>query len=276
MELTPYTNDVNVLFEEQAHQNGMLYWWASWLLQELGYTEYQPNLAPIQKAIQVCMSSNIDTANNIQEVMRDIDGKRIKDFKLSRFACYLVAMNSDVKKPAVAKLQAYFAAFATTIQQYIRNQEDIERVSLRSDITDHEKQLSSAAKQAGVTNYAFFQNQGYLGLYNMSINKIRELKGIPENRPLFDFMGAEELGANIFRITQTEAKLKRDGITGQAQAEYAAREVGKTVRKAITDIGGTMPEKLTAREDIKHVKSDLKRTDKAFAKEDKKKIDNGK
>ena len=126
--------------------------------------------------------------------------------------------------------------------------------------------------QAGVTNYAFFQNQGYLGLYHMSINKIRELKGIPESRPLFDFMGAEELGANIFRITQTEAKLKRDGITGQAQAEAAAHEVGKTVRKAIADMGGTMPENLTAREDIKHVKSDLKKTDKAFAKEDKKKI----
>lgn len=272
MENTPFVQNEQTLFESSSHQNGMLYWWASELVKMLGYTEYKPTMTPVQKALQVCMSTNIDTSENMLEMWREVDGKHFKDFKLSRFACYLVAMNADVKKKPVAKLQAYFAAFATAIQSYINSQEDIERVSLRTEITEHEKTLSSTAKMAGVQNYAFFQNKGYLGMYNMSLAKIKRLKGVPEKKPLFDYMGAEEMGANIFRITQTEAKIKREGITGQMKLEQAAQDVGKGVRKAIADIGGTMPEDLPAYEDIKKIKSDLKKTNKAFAKNDKKQI----
>ena len=272
-ENTPFVADENVLFEESSHQNGMLYWWASELVKMLGYAEYKPTMTPIQKALQVCLSTNIDTSENMQEMWRDVDGKRTKDFKLSRFACYLVAMNADVKKEPVARLQAYFAAFATAIQSYIRSQEDIERVSLRTEITEHEKTLSSTAKMAGVQNYAFFQNKGYLGMYNMPLSKIKSLKGIPENKTIFDYMGAEEMGANIFRITQTEAKIKREGITGQMGLEQAAQDVGKKVRNAIKDMGGMMPEDLPAYEDIRKIKSDLKKTNKAFAKNDQKQIE---
>lgn len=273
MENTPFVADGNILFEESSHQNGMLYWWASELVKMLGYAEYKPTMTPIQKALQVCLSTNIDTTENMQDMWREIDGKRFKDFKLSRFACYLVAMNADVKKEPVARLQAYFAAFATAIQSYISSQEDIERVSLRTEITEHEKTLSSTAKMAGVQNYAFFQNKGYLGMYNMPLSKIKSLKGVPDKKPLFDYMGAEEMGANIFRITQTEAKIKREGITGQMGLEQAAQDVGKKVRNAIKDMGGTMPEDLPAYEDIKKIKSDLKKTNKAFAKNDQKQIE---
>jgi DNA-damage-inducible protein D len=107
----------------------------------------------------------------------------------------------------------------------------------------------------------------------MSINRIRDLKGLPDKEPLFDYMGAEELGANIFRITQTEAKIKRENIRGQGPLEAAAEEVGRNVRRAIKENGGTMPENLPPSEHIKHIKSDLKKTSREFKKSDKKLIE---
>lgn len=269
----PFSDNTQILFEESSHKNGMLFWWASELLEMLGYTEYKPTLKPIQKAVQIFSTLNLDITENIKEVYRDIDGKNIKDFKLSRFACYLVAMNADTSKPAVAKLQVYFVAFAEAIQNYLRDQNDIERVSLRTEISEHEKTLASVAKMSGVQKYGLFQNKGYLGLYNMSTNQIRDLKGIPEKKPLIDFMGAEELGANIFRITQTSAKIKRENIKGQFALEQAAEDVGRQVRNAIKEIGGAMPEELPAEENINKIKTDLKKTSREFAKQDKKRLE---
>jgi DNA-damage-inducible protein D len=262
-------------FEDMYHQNGAIYWYASDLIVNMfGYDQYFPTMKPIQKAIQVCIATNIDTTENFKEEYRKIDGKHVKDFKLSRFACYLVAMNSDIKKPFVAQAQAYFAAFTATVQQYIQDQEDIERVPLRTEISAYEKTLASTAKHSGIQNYAYFQNNGYRGLYNMSIEKIRALKRLPDRKPLFDYMGPEELGANIFRITQTEAKIKRERLRGQPALEAAALEVGQAVRQSIKDMGGTLPEELPPYEAIQHIKSDLKKTNRVFHKSDKKLIDN--
>jgi DNA-damage-inducible protein D len=231
-------------------------------------------MPPINKAMSVCISiPTIITADHFREEVRFLDGKNIKDFKLSRFACYLVSMNADTKKPQVAKAQAYFAAFATAIQEYIRTTEDIERVPLRKDISEREKTLFSTAKQAGVERYDYFSNKGYIGLYNMPIYRLRELKGVPNNKTPLDYMGSEELAANIFRITQTNAKIKRENIRGQAHLEEAAEMVGKTVRRAIKETGGTMPEDLPPKVHVNKIRSELKKTSKEFDKKDKKLIE---
>lgn len=255
--------------EYRAKQNGMLYWLASEFMLALGYVEYSPAMKPIQKARQVMMSLDIDASEHFREEFRDINGRRIKDIKLSRFACYLISMNSDTKKHQVAKAQTYFASLAEYFQNYIQNHVDIERVILRDEVKDHESSLSRTAKIAGVEKYSYFQSKGYQGLYNMILPKLKRKKGIPEDRSPLDFMGAEELGANIFRITQTEAKIRRENINGQIALENAAFEVGKTVRQTIDQMGGTMPENLPAAEDIKRIKSDLKNTNKGFIKGDK-------
>lgn len=255
--------------EYRARQNGMLYWLASEFMLALGYAEYSPAMKPIQKARQVMMSLDIDASEHFREEFRDINGKRTKDIKLSRFACYLVSMNSDTKKPQVAKAQTYFASLAEYFQNYIQNHVDIERVILRDEVKDHESSLSRTAKFAGIIDYAYFQSKGYQGLYNMILPKIKKRKGIPDDRSPLDYMGAEELGANIFRITQTEAKIRRENINGQSALENAAYEVGKTVRNTIDQMGGTMPEDLPAAEDIKKIKSDLKKTNKGFIRGDK-------
>jgi DNA-damage-inducible protein D len=260
-------------FEDFYHENGQIYWYASDFIHWLGYREYAPTMPPINKAMSVCLSiPTIITADHFREEVRYLDGKPIKDFKLSRFACYLVSMNADVKKAQVAKAQAYFAAFTVSIQEYVKSYEDIERVPLRKEISEREKALFSTAKQAGVVRYDYFSNKGYMGLYNMPIHKIRELKGAQDNETPLDYMGAEELGANIFRITQTNAKIKRENIRGQDSLEQAALQVGRTVRKAIQETGGTMPEELPPEVHVKRIKSDLKKTSKELDKADKKLI----
>jgi DNA-damage-inducible protein D len=260
-------------FEDFYHENGQIYWYASDFIHWLGYQEYSPTMPPINKAKSVCLSlPSIITADHFREEVRYLNGKPIKDFKLSRFACYLVAMNADIKKVQVAKAQVYFAAFTASIQEYVKSHEDMERVHLRKDISEGEIALNSTAKQAGVVRYDYFANKGYMGLYNMPIHKIKKLKGIPDKETPLDYMGAEELGANIFRITQTNAKIKRENIRGQNDLEQAALQVGQTVRKAIQETGGTMPEDLPPEVHVKRIKSELKRTSKELDKADKKLI----
>jgi DNA-damage-inducible protein D len=179
-------------------------------------------MAPINKAMSVCLSlPSIIIVDHFREEFRLLDKKRIKDFKLSRFACYLVAMNADIKKVQVAKAQVYFAVFTASIQEYVKSYEDMERVSLRKDISKEGKALNAIAKQAGVVHCDYFTNKGYMGLYNIPIHKVKQLKGISDRESPLDYMGSEELGANIFRIIQINAKIKRENIRSQTALEQA-------------------------------------------------------
>jgi DNA-damage-inducible protein D len=271
--ISSYFDAEHPTFEEFYHENGQIYWYASDFIHWLGYKEYSPTMTPINKAMSVCLSiPTIITADHFREEVRVLSGKPIKDFKLSRFACYLVSMNSDVKKEQVAKAQAYFAAFTVSIQEYIKSHEDIDRLPLRKDISEREKALYSTAKQAGVDRYDYFANKGYIGLYNLPIHKIRELRGVPDGETPLDYMGSEELAANLFRLSQTNAKIKRENIRGQNNLEETALQVGRTVRKAIAETGGTMPEDLPTEVHVKKIKSDLKKTSKELDKADKKLI----
>lgn len=247
-----YFDITNPEFEDSFHANGQIFWYASEFIKRLGYNDYSPTMSSINKAMSVCLGlPSIVTVEHFREEVRMIDGRPVKDFKMSRFACYLVAMNSDIRKEAVAKAQAYFAAFTAQIHEYIKTQNDIERVPLRKEISEHEKSLFATAKQSGVEQYAYFANKGYMGLYNMPIHRLRELKNIPDTESPLNYMGAEELGANIFRITQTNAKIKRENLRGQNALENAAHHVGKAVREAIVKTGGTLPEDLPAEVHIK-------------------------
>jgi len=261
-------------FESMGRQNGQRTWLASDLMSLLGYESWSSFSKVINKALSACTSLDITVQDNFQQIEVDQDGKRRRDFKLSRFACYLVAMNGDPKKPQIASAQAYFAAIAATFKNYIEASDNVERLLIREDISDHEKNLVRVAHEQGVQKYPLFQNAGYRGLYNMDISRLKKFKGLDENllsRSLLDFMGKEELAANLFRVTQTESKIRNENIQGQRRLEEAAEEVGKKVRHTILDIGGTAPENLPIARDMKQVRKELKTTHKAL--QDKKKAD---
>lgn len=259
-------------FDGLCRKNGITYWYARDFMKMIGYQTFSSFQKAVQKAIASCTTLGIDILENFQQVDREIDGKLEKDYKLSRFACYLTAMNGDSKKSEVARAQAYFAAVAETFKRYIDQAEDVERVLIRDEISLHEKSLSGVAKKAGVTEYHFFQNAGYRGLYNMNMSDLKNRKGLigkESGRTLLDFMGKQELAANLFRVTQTEAKLENEGIRGQKAAERAAEAVGRKVRETMIEISGSTPESLPLARDLKQVKGDLKASSKEFKRLDK-------
>lgn len=252
-------------FEVYAHENGFRYWLASDLMQLLDYASMTPVLNAVQKAIAACAALGVPIQDNFKETQTESGGR---DWCLSRFACYLTVMNGDVKNPRVAQAQAYFITLAEAFREYIQRADGVERVLIRGEVSEREKALSATASMHGVEKYQFFQNAGYRGMYNMDLRQIRRIKGVPEGRSPLDFMGKTELAANLFRLTQTEEKIRNEDIRGQRPLERAAEKVGKEVRETMHRISGTRPEALPPSQDLQQVKSGLKKAGKEFAKLD--------
>ena len=263
-----FTGDV---FEEQSKDNGYTYWFASRLMSLLGYESMPSFSKAINRAMITCNTINIPIVENFEQIYTIIDGKTITDSKLSRFACYLIAMNADNRKPEVAQAQAYFAALAGAVTHYLEEANKVERLNVRDEISERERSLSGVAKKAGIEHYAYFQAAGYRGMYNMSISKLREIRNIPLNKTPLDFMGKDELAANLFRITQTELKIKNENIRGQTRLEATAENVGKEVRDTMIRISNVAPENLPKSSDISEVKKELKAKSKKIKQIDNKK-----
>ena len=240
-------------FEDLGQPNGTTHWSEQVLMESLGYEVQQTFRKAVMRAKQACLSVGLQCEEHF---ILQPDGSHI----FTRFGCYLVAMNGSPSKPQVAAAQAYFAALAQTFQSHIEHADGIDRMLIRDELTGGQKSLASTAKQHGVQNYAFFQNAGYRGMYNMTLNRLCELKGIKTGTQLMDRMGKAELAANLFRITQTDEKIKNQNIKGQAALENAARTVGQTVRKTMIETSGTKPELLPLSEDIGQVKKKIKGT----------------
>jgi DNA-damage-inducible protein D len=244
---------------KQVNPYGAEYWSARDLAPLLGYGKWQNFEVAIERAMTACEQVGQVVADQFTGVSKLIDSGKgakrpIKDYLLSRFACYLIAQNGDPRKKEIAEAQAYFAISTRRyeISQLLQEQE--ERLKLREHVNENNKALAQAATQAGVLspNFGLFQDAGYKGLYGgLGVADIKEHKQIPQREDLLDRMGRAELAANDFRITQTEERLRKDGTIGQTKAMDVHREVGKKVRKAIEDIGGTMPEDLTPEPSIK-------------------------
>ena len=246
------------LFEDIKHINeyGQEYWSARELIPVLEYNEYRFFKKVIDKAIDACASSNNAVSDHFVHAhdMVDIGSgatRKVEDYHLSRYACYLVAMNGDPRKHAVALAQTYFAV-KTRQQELVENYdaltEDQKRLAIRHEMKEHNKALAAAAQEAGVIgnlDYAIFQNEGYKGLYGgLGAQGIHKRKGLKKGQKILDHMGSTELAANLFRATQTEEKLRRDQIRGKENANQTHYDVGCKVRQTIQDLGGTMPENL--------------------------------
>lgn len=248
-------------FEDFAHNNDLTYWYARDLMNMLEYVDYKSFRKIVDKAILVIHGLEISIMDNIIQLKREIDGVMLEDYKLTRFACYLVVMNSDIRKPMVARAQAYFASLADLMNEHIQEIERVERIAIRKKVTNGESSLSSIAKRAGVEDYALFRNAGYRGMYNMNLADLKRQKGISNvKRTLLDYMGSYELAANLFRVKQTEEEIKNGNIFGQAELENTALNVGQDVRNVMIKRNGKKPEDLPIEEDIKKVKSELKKT----------------
>jgi DNA-damage-inducible protein D len=252
-------------FELLAQQNGFRFWMATDLARSLGYESTAELYKAINKALGVCMMLNIDVADNFTSVTTG----KTPEYKLSRFACYLTVMNADTRNPLVARAQVFFAGLANAFWEVMQQNEEVDRLLVRGEISQHEKSLASVAHKSGVEDYAKFQNAGYLGMYNMPIWKLKEFKKLESGGTLLDRMGRDELAANLFRLTQTEAKIRNDRIRGQKNLDEAAQNVGRIVRDTVLKISGQAPENLPLAPPISNTKKSIKATQRAFKKLDK-------
>lgn len=240
-------------------KGGGEYWMARDIQEFLGYEQWRNFEDVIVRARKACESAGVNSGDHFAETsnmvpvgsgaMRDR-----KDFFLTRYACYLIAMNGDTSKPEIGIAQTYFAV-QTRRMEIQDAQEAIEtRIELRNRVRSANKDLSSVAKNAGVQRFDIFHDAGYKGLYGMGLRDIKQHKGIEKKDDLLDRAGRAELAANEFRITQAEQKIVREGIKGQEEATKTHKEVGKEVRDTIKKLGGTMPEDLPVETSLKKLK----------------------
>jgi DNA-damage-inducible protein D len=245
-------------FEAIKHvsEEGDEFWYARELAPVLEYVQWRNFTKVMDRAILACKNSGYAATDHFAEVSKTIKmpktaTKQVMDLKLTRYACYLIVQNGDPRKEVIALGQTYFAIQTRRqeVADYFNQlDEDNKRLVIRGDIKQWNQMLAESAHNAGVISneeYASFQNAGYLGLYGgLKVEDIHKKKGLRKQDRILDFMSSTELIANLFRISQTDDKLKKDKAATADAANEIHFIVGKEVRGTIERVGGTMPENL--------------------------------
>jgi DNA-damage-inducible protein D len=280
---------INVLLEQlesarHLTEDGVELWYGRELAAILGYASWQNFRKVIEKAWVSCRESGVDPTRHFvrsdgaapwkpDEVFNEViknprGGRPSEDIILSRRAAYLIAENGDPSKLAIAVAQRYFTE--QTRRQEIADQsiealtEDQRRLLIRDEVSEQNKGLASAARIAGVRSnleFAVFQTEGYKGMYGLNVDGIKRAKGIGPREQILDRTGSAELAANLFRLTQTEERLRKGDIATKGAANKTHHEVGRRVRQAMIEISGVPPESLPAADHIKHARKRVEAVD---------------
>ncbi len=264
--------DYTKTFEDIRHidEFNNEYWYARELQLVLEYKQWRRFEQAIERAKRACENSDINVSvhfADIGKLSRRANNAEvmINDYKLSRYACYLIAQNGDSRKKVIAMAQTYFAIQTRKQElneiEYNTLTEDEKRFYQRDLTRKGNYSLNQTAKNSGVKNFDKFHNAGYKGLYNgETADDIAKRKGLRYREDILDNMGSDELIANLFRVSQTEQKLKKDNIQTERDATNAHFEVGKNIREVIAKNGGTMPEKLpTPKKSLKQLEKENKK-----------------
>ena len=267
-EIKKYTEK---LFEDIKHidENGNEYWLARELQMVLEYTQWRRFENVITKSKLACKNSNINIDDHFANVGKMVEigsntKRETREYILSRYACYLIAQNGDSRKEVIALAQTYFAIQTRkqelSEKEYNELTEDEKRLYRRNQARKGNYNLNQTAINSGVKDLARFHNAGYKGLYNgETADDIFKRKKLRYREDILDNMGSEELADNIFRIAQTDAKLKREPVDNEYTANSIHYEVGREVRYSIKRLGGTMPEDLpTPEKSLKELEKERK------------------
>ncbi len=235
-------------------ENNMHYWWASWYAKILGYSSIRTLLPSITKAKKVCIQLGISIEENF---INDVNNSK-KDIKLTKFACFLISLQADNKKPIVKRARSYFLNELEEINIMLDSQDYLNRNIGREEIKNLNKKLSSAAKKAHVKDFQYFINEGYIGFYNQTMQELRKSRGIGENENILDFAGLTEISANIFRLSLTVDRLNKLKNPTENEAAREHWKIGLQLRSLIKENTGSYPENLPIHEDLHILQARLK------------------
>ena len=254
---------------KNIREDGAEFWYARDLFPVLQYAQWKNFIKVMNKAMIACKNSGYAVLDHFAEVgkMVEIGSKTTRDvldYELSRYACYLIVQNGDPQKDVIALAQTYFAIQTRkqeiSEKEYSLLTEDEKRLYHRNSIKKWNYSLNQTAKKSGVKNFDKFHNAGYKGLYNgETADDIAKRKGLRYREDILDNMGSEELIANLFRISQTDQKLKRDNVQTENDANNTHYTVGRKIRETIEELDGTMPENLpTPKKSLKRLEKEQK------------------
>ena len=260
------------IFEDIKHidEYGNEYWLARELQVAFEYKRWDKFCKVIENAKITCEKSKYAVSNHFSHLGKMINlgkgGKRkVEDYKLSRYACYLIVQNGDSRKKTIALGQTYFAVQTRkqelSEKEYSMLTEDEKRFYQRNLTRKGNYSLNIVARNVGVRNFDKFHNAGYKGLYNgETANDIAKRKKLRYREDILDNMNEDELVANLFRINQTKQKLLKDKVQGENNASDIHYEVGKEIRYTIKKLGGTMPEDMpTPKKSLKELEKENKK-----------------
>ena len=260
------------IFDDIRHDDTSREFWSARELQTiLGYASWGKFQNAIKRAQKSFATSEVTKYYNIKDHFRQVGKmvtlgsgakRKLIDFELSKYACYLIAQNGDPDKPEIAQAQAYFNIQTFRQEQFQSMSDEEKRLHVRTQVIDNNKTLFDSAKSSGVRNFGKFNDAGYRGLYGMSAKDLASKKNLGKDK-ILDRAGTTELAANLFRITQTNDKLQNELASGKTIGEQKADSIhfmiGGKVRQTIKDIGGTMPENLPLEVHIKEIEKKVSR-----------------
>lgn len=239
-------------------EDGHFYWWASWYANVLGYKSVKTLMPSIEKAKKVCIQLGIDIESNFIKSDSDVGA----NVKLTKFACFLVALQADGRKPIVKRARAYFLNELEDLNVMLSGQDYLNRMLGKDEIKHLNLKLNSSAARAHVKDFQFFMNEGYLGMYNKTMQELKRDRGVAQHRSMIDYMSMTEVAANIFRITLTAERLKLLRNPSEMRAAKEHWRIGSQIRSMIKENTGSYPEELAISADLKLLQKKLKQTQK--------------
>lgn len=235
-------------------ENGRNYWWASWYANILGYKSLATLKPSIDKAKKACLQLGISYEENFLKEKTDHG----IDYKLTKFACFLISLHADSKKPIVKKARTYFLNELEEVNILMNNQDYLNRMLGKEEIKNLNKTLASIGRSAKVKDFRYFINEGYMGLYNQTSADLKRSRGIPVNANINDYIGMTELSANIFRLTLTAERLKRLSSPTERKAAEEHWKIAYKIRSLIKENMGLFPEELPLKRNLKLLQKKLK------------------